>query len=79
MWTKVLKISNIPKELYLFDDSGMAEWIGDEVLAAKKRKAMSNVNKQIWEQVKIGFSIEDDVIGVRAEKHRGHAQFPVLM
>ena len=36
-------LANIPKELYLFDDGGMAEWIGDGVSAAKKRKAMSDV------------------------------------
>ena len=45
-------LTNIPKELYLFDDSCMAEWIGDKVPAAKKRKAMSD---EIWEQVDIGF------------------------
>ena len=37
-------LANIPKELYLFNDSGMAKWIGDKVPAAKKRKAMSDVN-----------------------------------
>ena len=31
-------LANIPKELYLFDDRGMAEWIGHEIPAAKKRK-----------------------------------------
>ena len=35
-------LANVPKELYLFDDGGMAEWIADEVPAAKKRKAMSD-------------------------------------
>ena len=34
VWTKVLKISN------------MAEWIGDEVPAAKKRKAISDVTSR---------------------------------
>ena len=33
-------LANVLKELYLFDDGGMSEWIGDEV-PAKKRKAMS--------------------------------------
>ena len=47
---------NIPKELYLFNDGGMAEWNGDEVPAAKKRKAMSYVTSRLnWEQVDIGY------------------------
>ena len=37
-------LANILKELYLFNDGGMAEWIGDKVPAAKKRKAMSDLN-----------------------------------
>ena len=36
-------LADIPKELYLFDDGGMAEWIGDEVPAVKKRKAKDTV------------------------------------
>ena len=34
-------------ELYLFNDSGMAKWIGDKVPAAKKRKAMSDVTSRL--------------------------------
>ena len=33
-------LANIPKKLYLFDDGVMADWIGDEIQAAKKRKAI---------------------------------------
>ena len=39
-------LANIPKELYLFDDGGMAEWIGDEGPAAKKRKAINDVTSR---------------------------------
>ena len=39
-------LANILKELYLFDDGGMAEWIGDEIPAAKKRRAMSDVTSR---------------------------------
>ena len=42
-------LANIPKELCLFDDGVMAEWIGDEVPAAKKRKAMSYVTSRFGE------------------------------
>ena len=37
---------NVLKELYLFDDGGMAKWFGDEVPAVKKRKAMSDVTSR---------------------------------
>ena len=40
-------LANIPKELYLFNDGGMAEWIGDKVPVAKKRRAMSDVTADL--------------------------------
>ena len=43
---EIFDLANIPKELYLFDDGGMAEWIGDEIRTAKKRKAMSAVTSR---------------------------------
>ena len=58
VWTKVLKISNIPKELYLFDDGGMAEWIGDEVPAAKKRKAISDVTSRFGNKLTSDFELK---------------------
>ena len=82
---EIFDLAKILKELYLFDDGGMAEWIGDEVPAEKKRKAMSDVTSRLilwtsWHRI----WIEDDVKGIRAEKHREkhnvcRAQFPVLV
>ena len=46
-------LANIPKELYLFNDGGLAEWIGDEVPAAKKRRAMSYVTSRFWNKLDI--------------------------
>ena len=39
-------LADIPNELDLFDDSVMADWIGDEIQAVKKRKAMSYVTSR---------------------------------
>ena len=49
---------NIPKELYLFDDSGMAKWIRDEVSAAKKRKAMSDVTSRFVNKLTSDFELK---------------------
>ena len=49
---------NILKELYLFDDGGMAEWIGDVVPAAKKRKAMSYVTNRFGNKLTLDFELK---------------------
>ena len=49
---------NIPKEPYLFDDSGMAKWIRDEVSAAKKRKAMSDVTSRFVNKLTSDFELK---------------------
>ena len=46
-------LTNKLKELYLFDDGAMAEWIGDKVPAAKKRKAMSYVTSRFGNNLTI--------------------------
>ena len=51
-------LANIPKELYLFDDGAMAEWSGDEVPAAKKRKAMSYVTSRFRDKLTLGFELK---------------------
>ena len=51
-------LANIPKELYLFDDGGMAEWIGDEIPAAKKRKAMSDVTSRFGNKLTSDFELK---------------------
>ena len=61
-------LANIPKELYLFDDGGMAEWIGDEVPAVKKRKAMSDVTRRFGNKLTSDFELKT-MSKVRAEKH----------
>ena len=63
---EIFDLANIPKELYLFDDGGMAEWIGDEIPAAKKRKAMSAVTSRFGNKL----TSELKTKGVHAEKHR---------
>ena len=50
--------ANIPKELYLFDDGGMAEWNGDEVPTAKKRKAMSYVTSRFGNKLTSDFELK---------------------
>ena len=55
---KILILANIPKELYLFDDSAMAEWSGDEVPTANKRKAMSYVTSRFWDKLTSGFELK---------------------
>ena len=51
-------LANVPKELYLFDDGGMAEWIADEVPAAKKRKAMSDVTSRFGNKLTSDFELK---------------------
>lgn len=53
-------------ELYLFNDSGMAKWIGDKVPAAKKRKAMSDVTSRLGNKLTSQF---DHIKVLRSEKH----------
>lgn len=61
-WTEVIAenfdLANVPKELYLFDDGGMAEWIADEVPAAKKRKAMSDVTSRFGNKLTSDFELK---------------------
>ena len=49
---------NIPKEPYLFDDNGMAKWFRDEVSAAKKRKAMSDVTSRFVNKLTSDFELK---------------------
>ena len=49
---------NVLKEPHLFDDGGMAEWIGDEVPAAKKRKAMSDVTSRFVNKLTSDFELK---------------------
>ena len=78
-------LANVLKELYLFDDGGMAEWIGDEVPAAKKRKAMSDVTSRFVNKLTLDFELKTMSKGFMQkstcrEKHNvGRAQFPVLV
>ena len=51
-------LANVPKELHLFDDGGMAEWIADEVPAAKKRKAMSDVTSRVGNKLTSDFELK---------------------
>ena len=51
-------LANIPKELYLFNDGGMAEWIGDEIPAAKKRKAISDVTSRFGNKLTSDFELK---------------------
>ena len=46
------------KELYLFDDNGMAEWIGDKVSAAKKRRKKSNVTSKFGNKLTSDFELK---------------------
>ena len=55
---EIFDLANIPKELYLFDDGGLAEWIGDEVPAAKKRKSMSDVTSRFGNKLTSGFGLK---------------------
>ena len=48
---------NIMKELYLFNDSGMAEWTGDKVPAAKERKAMIDVTSRFGNKLTSDFEL----------------------
>ena len=53
-------VANILKELYLFDDGVMAEWIGDEVPAVKKKKskAMSYVTSRFGNKLTSDFEFK---------------------
>ena len=51
-------LANIPKKLYLFDDSVMADWIGDEIPTAKKRKAMSYVTSRFGNKLTSDFELK---------------------
>ena len=51
-------LANIPKQLYLFDDGAMAEWSGDEVPTANKRKAMSYVTSRFRDKLTSGFELK---------------------
>ena len=51
-------LANIPKELYLFNDGVMANWIGDEIPAAKKRKAVSYVTSRFGNKLTSGFELK---------------------
>ena len=78
-------LANIPKELYLFNDGGLAEWNGDEVPAAKKRKAMSYVTSRFWNKLTLDIELKTMSKGfILYQKHRekhnlGPMQFPVLV
>ena len=50
-------LANILKELYLFDDF-LAEWIGDEVPAVKKSKAMSCVTSRFGNKLTLDFEFK---------------------
>ena len=50
-------LANIPKKLYLFDDDVMADWIRDEIQAAKKRKAMSYVTSRFGNKLASDFEL----------------------
>ena len=51
-------LANILKELYLFDDGVMAEWIGDEVPAVKKSKAMTYVTSRFGNKLTSDFEFK---------------------
>ena len=51
-------LANILKELYLFDNVVLAEWIGDEVPAVKKSKAMSYVTSRFGNKLTLDFEFK---------------------
>ena len=48
-------LANVPKELYLFDDGGMAEWIADEVLLVLSWLAVKTLIIRVRSQTKVKF------------------------
>ena len=64
-------MANIPKELYLFDDGVMADWIGDEIPAAKKRKAMSYVTSRFGNKLTSDFELKTMSKGLFVPKSTG--------
>ena len=61
MWIKVLKIRP-SQSINLFDDGGMAEWIGDEVPAVKKRKAMGDVTSRFGNKLTLDLTMSREFV-----------------
>ena len=51
-------LANIPKELYLFDNGVMVDWIGDEIPTTKNRKAMSYVTSRFGNKLTSDFELK---------------------
>ena len=64
-------LANIPKELYLFNDGVMANWIGDEIPAAKKRKAVSYVTSRFGNKLTSDFELKTMSKGPFVRKSTG--------
>ena len=74
--TENFDLANIPKELYLFDDGVMADWIGDEIPAAKKRKAMSYVTSRFGNKLASDFELTL-IIRVRSQTKVKFCQYHI--